>query len=1023
MAAALTRALRPRRRRPPHPDGWLAPEARAGYEEPTPAGAPLDRSSRWVRLLAGAAVGAVVMTVTVPAAQAWAAIPAALDVGAVGVPAAPSAGLPVCAPGQESVPASGSGTPAPLGNLEGVPAEVAGGGTFAGIALDAEQITMAATIIAVGKQMGITRRGVEIAVAVATQQSSLRPEAVNGEWLGLFQQNPVTYTQYRRTEPAGAAWMFYDQLVKQVPDYDTDPRSDDEIGEVVQKTRTGWRFAQYTAMASALADRLMDVVRIAQDEVTCVPAPAQQAATGSAFDPGNIISDAVFYNSSAMSVDQIRTFLLSEGEGCTGTWCLKNLRISTPAQPADQYCQAYPGGTNEDAATVIARFSTACGINPQVMLVTLQKESGLLSRTDTTAATYTAAWGWHCPDTGPGGSANCDPAYAGFFNQGYGMAKQWARYRVDPGKYNYRAGQTATILWNVAESGCGGAPVTIKNQATASLYNYTPYQPNAASLAAYPGTGDACSAYGNRNFFFLFRKYFGSTGGGASTTVVNAAVRATGTTVQVPNSPYVSAALAGQTITAPTPQVAAGLAAGFSALGLPYVWGGGGSGAGPNNGCARGGGDYNSCGPEIGFDCSGLTAYVLGMAGYATPGDSGSQRGAGVSVSWSDALPGDIVGFPGHVAVYLGTFGGRPYILEASWVGTPVHIVPLTRTDMDDRVHRYWTGSPVRTPGTADFGALVRINSYATPSYSSGSVPSLSSLASGWASSSGSSGSTYTPNIPRIRPQPFPAPAPIVTLPDPAPAGPDPSPPVVTVTPPAPTPSAPTTAPTTTPATTTAPTAPTSSAPTAPTSSAPTAPTSTSLTTGPTTPSPAPTTTVPTTTVPTTVPVTTVPTTVPSSPPTTGSTGTATASAGPTTATTPASSTAATTAPTTAASATTGSTASASPPAVPTDPATEQTGPTSPTPTGPTPTSSTPPAPTPPTPTTGTSPTTTDSTGALGGSVSAIAETSGPAESAASPAPRAPAGPVRGADLRSTAPRVRRSGTDGGTAAPDPDPR
>ena len=35
------------------------------------------------------------------------------------------------------------------------------------------------------------------------------------------------------------------------------------------------------------------------------------------------------------------------------------------------------------------------------------------------------------------------------------MAKQWARYRTDPDKYNYRAGQTVNILFNVAESGCG----------------------------------------------------------------------------------------------------------------------------------------------------------------------------------------------------------------------------------------------------------------------------------------------------------------------------------------------------------------------------------------------------------------------------------------------------------------------------------------------------------------------------------------------------------------------------------------
>ena len=245
--------------------------------------------------------------------------------------------------------------------------------------------------------------------------------------------------------------------------------------------------------------------------------PAGCTAGGTAWDPGNIISDAVFYNSSSMTTAQIRDFITTKGTNCTTAWCLKSLRTTVPPQPADQYCTAIPGGADLDAATVISTVTQACGINPQVMLVTLQKESRLLDRTDPTESTYNAAWGWHCPDTGPGGSANCDPAYAGFFNQGYGMAKQWSRYRVDPDKYNYQAGQTVDILWNVAESGCGGAPVTIANQATAALYNYTPYQPNAASLAAYPGEGDSCSSYGNRNFFYMFNKDFGSTGGGKNT--------------------------------------------------------------------------------------------------------------------------------------------------------------------------------------------------------------------------------------------------------------------------------------------------------------------------------------------------------------------------------------------------------------------------------------------------------------------------------------------------------------------------
>src|SRR5690606_8182666 len=42
------------------------------------------------------------------------------------------------------------------------------------------------------------------------------------------------------------------------------------------------------------------------------------------------------------------------------------------------------------------------------------------------------------------------------------------------------------------------------------LYNYTPYQPNAAALSAGWGTAP-CGAYGNRNFYLYFTGWFGST--------------------------------------------------------------------------------------------------------------------------------------------------------------------------------------------------------------------------------------------------------------------------------------------------------------------------------------------------------------------------------------------------------------------------------------------------------------------------------------------------------------------------------
>ncbi|HWT40312.1 MAG TPA: RICIN domain-containing protein, partial [Dongiaceae bacterium] len=57
---------------------------------------------------------------------------------------------------------------------------------------------------------------------------------------------------------------------------------------------------------------------------------------------------------------------------------------------------------------------------------------------------------------------------------------------------------------------CGGSNVSIQNLATAALYDYTPYQPNAAVLAAPMGTTVTCGAYGNINFYRYFTSWFGA---------------------------------------------------------------------------------------------------------------------------------------------------------------------------------------------------------------------------------------------------------------------------------------------------------------------------------------------------------------------------------------------------------------------------------------------------------------------------------------------------------------------------------
>ncbi|MFS2240927.1 hypothetical protein [Microbacterium sp. OR16] len=234
------------------------------------------------------------------------------------------------------------------------------------------------------------------------------------------------------------------------------------------------------------------------------PSNARPAANLANFNPGHIVSDAVFFNSQTMNATQIDTFLRSKVSTCqSGYTCLKDYRQNTPNRPSDQYCAGYTGAPNESAATIISKVARSCGINPQVFIVMLQKEQGLVTHTWPSDWRYSAALGQGCPDTAP-----CDPQFAGFFYQIYGAGRQMKIYTEGRWFTYYAPGKTWNILYH-PNSACGRGPVSIKNRATSALYYYTPYQPNAAALRAGYGEGDGCSAYGNRNFYNYFSDWFG----------------------------------------------------------------------------------------------------------------------------------------------------------------------------------------------------------------------------------------------------------------------------------------------------------------------------------------------------------------------------------------------------------------------------------------------------------------------------------------------------------------------------------
>lgn len=237
-------------------------------------------------------------------------------------------------------------------------------------------------------------------------------------------------------------------------------------------------------------------------------APRAAAASAADFDAGNIISDQVFFDSTAMNESQVQQFLSMKGASCVAGEqpCLKDYRTSTSSRAAESgLCQGYPALPDQTAAQIIVGVAQSCGVNPRVLIVLLEKENSLVTRTRPSTRNYQAAAGYGCPDTAP-----CNSLYYGLFNQLYMAARQYQNYAANPQRFGYAAGRWNTVYWS-PDAGCGTSQVFIVNQATAGLYNYTPYRPNAAALANLYGTGDSCSAYGNRNFWRLFTDWFGST--------------------------------------------------------------------------------------------------------------------------------------------------------------------------------------------------------------------------------------------------------------------------------------------------------------------------------------------------------------------------------------------------------------------------------------------------------------------------------------------------------------------------------
>ncbi|HUC87039.1 MAG TPA: hypothetical protein VMR75_01765 [Candidatus Saccharimonadales bacterium] len=227
-------------------------------------------------------------------------------------------------------------------------------------------------------------------------------------------------------------------------------------------------------------------------------------AHADSYNSSDLIDESIFLNANSMNQGAIQSFLNAQGGG------IASLTFGTPSNGL------------QSAAWIIANTSQYVGINPQVIMATIQKEQSAITDPSLTNASlyqYNYAMGYGCPDGG-----TC--SFTGFYNQVLNGAWQ---LRFDFERAGGNNGTWTSPNGTVWGSGisypCPGAThyystglysgrnvtfyddygnayvnLTLANRSTAALYCYTPH--------VYPGSASEYYS-GSYNFVESFINWWG----------------------------------------------------------------------------------------------------------------------------------------------------------------------------------------------------------------------------------------------------------------------------------------------------------------------------------------------------------------------------------------------------------------------------------------------------------------------------------------------------------------------------------
>lgn len=232
------------------------------------------------------------------------------------------------------------------------------------------------------------------------------------------------------------------------------------------------------------------------------------------------MDDSTFRASFTMSPTDIQTFLQNKGSGLANFSDVENCGSSSGSHYSF-YATYYSCGQVVSASKIIYDASQAYGINPQVVLATMQKEQSLITTPNPTASQLNYAMGYGCPDSG-----GC--SYAGFFNQvdngtwqfrtDYELSSGNNYWGYSPSSYpcqgpaNHTWSSNPMVYYNYPlvpgsnvtfydDYGNGYANFTIPNASTAALYCYTPH--------VFPGSSQEYYS-GSYWFVYYFSAWFGN---------------------------------------------------------------------------------------------------------------------------------------------------------------------------------------------------------------------------------------------------------------------------------------------------------------------------------------------------------------------------------------------------------------------------------------------------------------------------------------------------------------------------------